>query len=145
MSPTGAASRPSMVRLTIGGASFTGRLEALAAPKSTAWLAGRLPLEGSLIHARWSGEAAWMPLDYQGRLAAENATAYPQPGQILLYAGEKSQPELLIPYGSCAFASRAGALAGNHIISLQGNLDGLRTQAEKLLQHGAQPLHLSWL
>jgi len=97
------------------------------------------------MHARWSGEAAWMPLGFRVRLDSENATAYPHPGQLLLYAGDISEPELLIPYGACAFASRAGALAGNHVVTLEGDLDSLRARAERLLRQGAEPLRLTWL
>jgi Protein of unknown function (DUF3830) len=132
------------VRLAIGAVGFTGRLEALAAPKSVAWLAERLPLKGTVMHARWSGEAAWMSLEYRGSLEPENATAYPHPGQLLVYAGDKSEPELLVPYGACAFASRAGALAGNHVVTLEGDLEGLRARAENLLREGAEPLQLTW-
>jgi Protein of unknown function (DUF3830) len=145
MSRRGASLHGTKVRLTIGAFSFTGRLEAHAAPKSIAWLAERMPLEGTVMHARWSGEAAWMPLGFQKRLDSENATAYPHPGQVLLYAGDRSEPELLIPYGACAFASRAGALAGNHVVTLEGNLEDLRTRAANLLREGAEPLQLRWL
>lgn len=136
--------RAGKVRLDIGTMGFIGRLEALAAPNSVAWLAERLPLRGIAVHARWSGEAAWMALEYRGRLEPENATAYPHPGQLLLYAGDRSEPELLIPYGACAFASRAGALAGNHVVTLEGDLVGLRARAENLLREGAEPLLLTW-
>ena len=61
MSRGGACLHASRVRLTIGDLGFTGHLEGLAAPKSVAWLTERLPLEGTVMHARWSGEAAWMP------------------------------------------------------------------------------------
>jgi Protein of unknown function (DUF3830) len=132
------------VRMIVGALSFTGRLEAQAAPKSVAWLAERLPFDGILLHARWSGEAAWMPLGLELNLDPENAMAYPHPGQLLLYAGGESEPELLIPYGACAFASRAGALAGNHVITLEGDTTNLRGLGEMLLHHGAQSLRLTW-
>ena len=132
------------VQLNVGALSFTGRLEAQAAPKSVAWLAQRLPFDGILLHARWSGEAAWMPLGLELKLEPENAMAYPHPGQLLLYAGGVSEPELLIPYGACAFASRAGSLAGNHVITLEGDITHLRGLGEALLHHGAQPLQLTW-
>jgi Protein of unknown function (DUF3830) len=132
------------VQLIVGGLTFSGRLEAQAAPKSVAWLAERLPFDGILFHARWSGEAAWMPLGLELQLDPENATAYPHPGQLLLYAGRDSEPELLIPYGACAFASRAGALAGNHVITLEGDITQLRELGETLQHHGAQSLRLTW-
>jgi hypothetical protein len=132
------------VRMIVGALSFIGRLEAQAAPKSVAWLAERLPFDGILLHARWSGEAAWMPLGLELKLEPENALAYPHPGQLLLYAGGESEPELLVPYGACAFASRAGALAGNHVITLEGDTTHLRAVGEMLLHHGAQSLRLTW-
>ena len=132
------------VQMIVGTLTFTGRFEAQAAPKSVAWLAERLPVDGILLHARWSGEAAWMPLGIELKLDPENATVYPHPGQLLLYAGGESEPELLIPYGACAFASRAGALAGNHVITLEGDTTNLRGLGEALLHHGAQSLRLTW-
>jgi hypothetical protein len=42
-------------------------------------------------------------------------------GEILLYAGPISEPEMLIPYGPGAFACRAGALAGNHVGRCRAN------------------------
>jgi hypothetical protein len=132
------------IQLTVGDFHLRGRLEVQAAPKSVALLASLLPLERSVLHARWSGEAGWVPLDPDLTLAPENATAYPQPGQLLLYAGMRSEPELLLPYGACAFASRAGALAGNHVITLDGDLTRLRELGETLLWKGAQSLRLAW-
>jgi hypothetical protein len=132
------------IGLTIGDFHFSGRLEAQAAPKSVALLASLLPLERSALHARWSGEAAWVPLGHGLTLAPENATAYPHPGQVLLYAGTHSEPELLLPYGACAFASRAGALAGNHVITLDDDVTRLRDLGETLLWKGAQSLRMAW-
>jgi hypothetical protein len=130
--------------MTVGGLTFSGRLEAQAAPKSVAWLAARLPWDGILLQARWSGEAGWMPLGIELKLDSENAMNYPHPGQLLLYAGDDSEPELLIPYGACAFASRAGALAGNHVITLEGDITHLHRLGEILQRDGAQSLRLTW-
>lgn len=129
--------------LTIGRFRFSGRWEVEASPRSVAWLADRLPLQGAVLHARWSGEAGWLPLGRAPRLEPENATSHPSPGQLLLYAGRRSEPELLIPYGACAFASKAGMLAGNPVIALDGDLAALRELGEVLLWQGAQPLHLA--
>jgi hypothetical protein len=43
-------------------------------------------------------------------IGPENATSDPAPGELLLYPGAISETELLLPYGSCAFASNAGLL-----------------------------------
>lgn len=130
------------IRLTVGPYCFTGRFERHAAPGSVALLRGLLPLESGAMHARWSGEAAWSPLDAGVKFPPENATAFPHPGQILLYAGTRSEPELLIPYGACSFACRAGQLAGNHVVTLD-DVTGLRELGEALLTQGAQPLRLT--
>ena len=140
----GASLARKKLQIIVGSFSFIGHFEAEPAPKSVAWLVERLPLDGVLLHARWSGEAAWVPLGLEVKLAPENAVAYPHPGQILLYAGDESEPELLIPYGACAFASRAGALAGNHVITLEGDIANLRVLGETLQHQGAQSLRLTW-
>jgi hypothetical protein len=131
-----------MIALQIGEWHFTGRLEADSAPRSVAWLSARLPLEGVAFHARWSGEAAWIPIEQEVALEHENSLSYPHPGQVLLYAGAKSSPELLLPYGFCAFASRAGMLAGNHIITLEYDSPSLNSLGHALLFRGAQPFRL---
>lgn len=103
---------------------------------------GAAAAQGLSRHATWSGEAAWLPLSGAPQLPPENATAHPRPGQILLYAGGISQAELLIPYGACAFASKAGTLAGNPVISLDGPLEDLGALGRLLIAEGMQPLTL---
>lgn len=132
------------LRISVGPFAFAGRLETALAPRSAERLASLLPLERTLLHARWSGEAAWVPLGRMRRLAPENATAYPHPGQILLYAGARSEPELLIPYGSCAFASKAGRLAGNPVAALDARAPELRELGELVLRSGAQGLRIDF-
>jgi len=139
-----AAETPELI-LSIGEFTFAGRFEWQSAPKAVAWLIDRLPLSGSAFHARWSGEAAWMPLNVPVNLDLENGTAYPRPGQVLLYAGGRSEPELLIPYGACAFASRSGQLSGSHVITLSGDDSHLSQIGSALLTFGAQPLRLEAL
>jgi Protein of unknown function (DUF3830) len=133
----------SRVLLTAGSYQFTGTVENKTAPLAAAWLLKQLPLEGALRHARWSGEAAWLPLSGVPQLAPENATAYPRPGQILLYAGIASEAELLIPYGACAFASKAGTLAGSPVITLDGPLEELVALGSLLIAKGMQTLTLN--
>ena len=136
-----AASIPEVI-LTIGELTFPGRFERQTAPKAVAWLIKRLPLQGTALHARWSGEAAWMPLNLAVDVDPENATAYPRPGQLLLYPGGLSEPELLIPYGACVFASRGGQLSGSHVITIIDHDSNLARIGDLLLGSGAQPLRL---
>jgi len=83
-----------------------------------------------------------MPLEHDVALDEENAVTHPDPGQILLYAGTKSVPELLVPYGFCAFTCRAGGLAGNHVITLDNDSSSLSSLGHTLIYEGAQPLIL---
>jgi hypothetical protein len=136
---TGAADR---VLVSIGDARFVGRLETAAAPESAALIAQLLPIERNALHARWSGEAVWVPLGCIPPAKPEHATAYPRPGQILIYTGPCSEPELLIPYGACAFASRAGPLAGSPVITLDAAESQLRDVGERLLWNGAMTFRM---
>jgi len=125
----------------IGPHQFRARLELEAAPKTCAAFVALLPLTLSLIHARWSGECGWAPLGDTGlRVAPENATRYPGPGQLLVYTGEISEPEILVPYGAAAFASKAGPLAGNHIMTIVEGQDVLTQVGEALLWRGSLPI-----
>jgi hypothetical protein len=133
----------SRVLLAVGPYTFPGTVEHKTAPLAAAWLVKQLPIRGALQHARWSGEAAWLPLGSAPQLVPENATAYPRPGQILLYAGTASEPELLIPYGACAFASKAGTLAGSPVITLDGSLEDLAALGSLLIAKGMQTLALN--
>src|SRR5580698_3265427 len=130
------------LRIVVGNWQFGGRFEAKA-PISCGWLRERLPFEGSFTQARWSGEAAWYPLGTELQLAAENSMSDPKPGQILLYAGAASEPEILFPYGVCRFAWKGGALAGNHVITLVEGLDELSAVGEAVQQQGAQPFRIA--
>ena len=98
-----------------------------------------LPYRQRLIHARWSGEAGWVPLgDFRLGVGAENATERPAPGQILFYPGGISETEILFPYGVSRFASKDGPLAGNHFLSVvEGPLSEL---GRLILWEGAQPI-----
>ena len=73
----------------------------------------------------------------------ENATSYPAPGEILLYPGGVSETEILLPYGSTRFASKAGQLAGNHFATIVEGAEQLRALGERVLWEGAQPIRFA--
>ncbi len=135
------------VRLTIAGESFRAQLQHPLAVQSCARLLELLPYRGDLIHARWSGEACWSPLSAvwpaSSWLQPENATSDPAPGRILLFGGDMSEPELLIVYGPCRFACKAGPLAGNPVLKIDDDqLVRLAEIGRSALWNGAAPLHI---
>ncbi|HEY4128945.1 MAG TPA: DUF3830 family protein [Gammaproteobacteria bacterium] len=131
---------------SIGTERFTARLRRDLAPRSCDYLVGLFPYKGQVIHARWSGEALWAPLadtfPADLVLAWESATADPVPGQVLLYAGERSVPELYIPYGVNRFACKHGPLEGNHVLSIEGGSQRLAELGSEVLWTGAKKLRI---
>ena len=129
------------IRITAGPFTFLAQLERALAPLTCERFLALLPYRERLIHVRWSGEACWIPLgDRDFGLAAENATSYPAPGEILFYPGGLSETEILIAYGAVRFGSKVGQLAGNHFLTIVEGQDRLRPLGEQTLQHGAQPI-----
>jgi Protein of unknown function (DUF3830) len=133
-----------VLEIVSGDFLFEGRLEADAAPATVAAFKRLLPLESRIIHARWSGEACWIPFgELEAGFGPENATCYPAPGQLLFYPGGVSETEILFPYGPTAFASKAGLLAGNHFATVTDGLERLPELGRKALWEGAQPLRIT--
>lgn len=131
------------VVITLGSHRLAARFETAAAPATCAAFRSRLPFTSQVIHVRWSGEAVWAPLgDLSIGIGAENATTYPHPGEVLWYPGGVSETELLIAYGRTHFASKAGALAGNHFLTITAGLEHLPEIGKNVLWRGAQPLRI---
>ena len=125
----------------IGSATFSATFENDAAPRTTAAFQSRLPFEGQLVQARWSGEAGWVPLgDYDLGVGYENATSHPAPGQVLWHPAGVSEAELLVPYGATCFASRVGQLAGNHFLTIHDDRGALAEIGRRLLYDGVQQI-----
>lgn len=130
------------LRITVGGQFvYTARLEEELAPATCAAFAQLLPYRQKIIHARWSGEACWIPLgDFQLGVDFENHTCHPSRGDILFYPGGYSETEILFPYGSASFASKVGPLAGNHFLTLLEGHEQLATMGRTVLWQGAQDI-----
>jgi hypothetical protein len=129
------------VLIDIGGEVFAARYEAAAAPKTVARFRELLPYQDRIIHVRWSGEACWIPMgEREIGIGYENATSYPAPGQVIVHPGGMSETEILVAYGPCCFASKAGQLAGNHFLTIAEGLDRLAKVGRSVLWDGAKPI-----
>ena len=130
-----------MLRIAVAAIEFTARLEEADAPQTCAAFLRLLPFRSKLIQARWSGEAAWIPLgDLDLGIGYEHHTSHPAPGEILLYPGGLSETEILFPYGATMFASKMGQLAGNHFLTIVEGRDRLREVGRLVLWEGAQEI-----
>ena len=130
-----------MLRIVAGPIEFTARLEADAAPRSVAAFRKLLPMRSKIIQARWSGEAAWVPLgELEVGVEYENHTSHPAPGELLLYPGGISETEILFPYGSTRFASKVGQLAGNHFLTVVDGRESFKELGRLVLWEGAQDI-----
>jgi hypothetical protein len=130
-----------MIRISVGSLTFGARFESERAPATCAAFRALLPFRSKIIQARWSGEAAWVPLgDMELAVGSENAMVEPSPGQLLFYPRGISETEILVPYGRTRFACREGALAGNHFLTIVEGMDQLPKLGELVLWHGAQQI-----
>ncbi|MBA2641325.1 MAG: DUF3830 family protein [Actinobacteria bacterium] len=130
-----------MLAIAAGGFQFGAVLDEEAAPATVAAFRRLLPLESRIIHVRWSGEGGWIPMgDLDVGIGSENATRYPSPGELIFYPGGVSETELLLAYGYVAFASKAGALAGNHFATIVEGNENLRELGRRMLWEGAQEI-----
>ena len=130
-----------MIRITAGPHVFRARLEEQAAPKTCAAFLKLLPYRQKLIHARWSGEACWVPLgDFRLGVDLEHPLERPAPGQLLFYPGGISECEILFPYGKAAFACKDGPLAGNPFLTVIEGAENLAALGKLTLWQGAQDI-----
>ena len=132
---------PTRLTVTAGPYTFGGVLEGRAAPQTCAAFIPLLPFASRLIHSRWSGEAAWIPLgDLDLGVGYENHTTYPAPGHILFHPAGLSEAEILFPYGASRFHSMVGDLAGNHFLTLTDGVEHLRDLGLLCLWEGAKEI-----
>jgi hypothetical protein len=129
------------LRITVGPFTYIARMEEADAPQTCAEFGKLLPYRQRIIHARWSGEACWIPLgEFKLDVGYENHTSHPAPGEILFYPGGYSETEILFPYGACSFSSKLGQLAGNHVLTVVEGREQLREMGRTVLWEGAQEI-----
>jgi hypothetical protein len=131
--------------IRVGDLNFTARWEE-DAPKTRDAIRGLLPLHSKLIHCKWSGEGCWIPFgDDKLPIGWENHTSHPAPGEIIVYAGDISEGEILIAYGGVTFSSKLGQLAGNHFATITVGREQLKEMGRRALWEGAQDITIEEL
>jgi hypothetical protein len=132
------------VNIVAGSFAFQGTFESVDAPRTCEWFESLLPLKTRVIHARWSGEAVWIPLgDLDSGLPLENHTAHPSRGDLLFFPGGISETEILFAYGSASFAAKTGALAGSHFMTITSGRRQLSDFGNVVLWEGAQHIEFT--
>ena len=134
---------PSGLSIQVGAYSFKAVLLHERAPRSCEAFLDLLPMREQIIHVRWSGEAMWIPFgEAHVSVPWEDPTSYPPPGQFLLYPGGVSEMEILLPYGACQFASKAGQLAGNPFAQITEGAEQLYELGRHVLYAGVQEIRV---
>ena len=129
------------LRIRVASFEFLAHMEDERAPQTCTKFLALLPYKQKLIHARWSGEACWIPLgEFSLNIGFENPTSYPCPGEILFYPGGYSETEILFPYGATCFASKLGQLAGSHFLTVVQGREHLQELGALVLWQGAQDI-----
>ena len=123
---------------------LSARWEDEKAPNSCEAIRKLLPIRHFIIQTRWSGEAAWIPIDHLDLdIQFENHTIYPSKGDLLVYPGFINVKEILVPYGSTAFGSKMGLLPGNHFATVVDGQEHLDELGRRVLMEGAQEIELT--
>lgn len=129
------------IRIRIGDMQFTARLEWSLSPVTCRKFSAILPLRAKLLQARWSGEAAWVPLaQLDLGIGQETALTHPSVGDILFHPSDHSECEILIPYGKSVFRCKEGDLAGNHFLTIVEGKDQLAKVGHLVLWKGSQDI-----
>lgn len=130
------------LNVEIGGVRFTANANERA-PKTVDALSRLLPIDDSIMHSRFAGEAIWFNLKGAPQLEYENHSNYFSRGEIGYYPGSFHANGILIAYGAAVFNSKVGPLSANHFASIVENHDALAEMGMRLLREGAKPIRLT--
>jgi hypothetical protein len=138
-----------VLKITVGNLVFQAQLEVADAPHTAEGILKLLPISGKLVQAPWCGEAGSLDMSESGfdlgnseHESFENHTTHPSPGNLLIYPGGFSDPEILFAYGPAIFARRFGNLAGNHFATVTSGGERFKELGRLLQWEGAQEIRI---
>lgn len=133
-----------LIRINVADLHYIARLERGLSPVTCQKFSAILPFRAKLIQARWSGEAAWIPLShFDLGVAKEGIKGNPSAGEILFHPDDHSECEILIPYGKTLFRCKDGDLLGNHFLTIVEGRELLAKLGELVLWQGSQNIEFS--
>jgi hypothetical protein len=108
------------IELEVEGVVITATLLDDKAPDAVEAVWGALPLAATLRHARWSGNAAFVPVPelVKPELKVENQVSFVYPGAICLLP---DRGELILGYGQSQARTEAGNVWVSHVAALDGD------------------------
>src|SRR3990172_1700297 len=127
-----------MISIDLGGTTFRARLLDENAPTTCEALWNALSLRGRGVHAQWSGEMFRMYEHVDlGILEPEVRGAFQHPGEVIYCPSAR---EIAICYGMARFCGALGPIYCTPIAEIEGDLELLRWQAERLHLEGPPAL-----
>lgn len=134
---------PKRVRLTLDGVEAVARLHEEAAPETVRRFWAILPIEATLRHVRWSGEAGYI-------LIAELAdTAQPIENRISFYppasiAFRPEHGEMAFSYGQAQARDHVRAATwACHLGTVETNASAFLARVEATCAEGGKPIRLA--
>lgn len=129
------------IELEADGVKVVARLLEEKAPEATRRLWEALPIEATLRHVRWSGDAAYVLVDAlrDSSLALENRVSFYYPGTI---AFKPEHGELAFSYGQAQAREPRGIGWASHIAVLEGEVEPFLAVLARTQHEGAKRLSI---
>jgi len=131
------------VRVTLDGVDTVARLHEEAAPETVARFWAALPIEATLRHVRWSGEAGYIIISKiaDKTLPVENAISFYPPASI---AFRPEHGEMAFAYGQAQ--ARDHVHVANwacHLGTFETNVSAFLAKVEATCAEGGKPMRMT--
>jgi len=110
-----------------------------AAPRTCEVLRQRLPLQGDIVHAMWSGPLCLLNEQYLDESPLENPVTFLAPGDVIYHPVHH---EIGFTYGTTQFREPIGSVYVTLIGRIDDDLSTLERVGKNLQTTGAQPIVL---